>query len=48
MRKDWWKGVHGLMTVLRVLPEDLYERVMESNADIAPGEIFETVAKRKT
>jgi hypothetical protein len=48
MRKDWWKGVHGLMTVLRVLPEDLYGRVMENSAHIEPGEIFDAMARRKT
>lgn len=43
MRETWWKGVHGLMTVLRVLPEDLYERVMNSNEQIKPGEIFDAI-----
>jgi len=47
MRKDWWKGVHGLMTVLRVLPEDLYDRVMNSSGQIADGEIFDAIVKGK-
>lgn len=46
MRKDWWKGVHGLMTVLRVLPEDLYERVMSSNEPMQSGEVFDTIVRR--
>ncbi|MCY4612889.1 MAG: copper oxidase [Nitrospira sp.] len=46
MRVGWAKGVKGLMTVLRVLPEDLYNRVMLSNEDIKPGEIFEALIKR--
>jgi FtsP/CotA-like multicopper oxidase with cupredoxin domain len=47
MRKDWWKGVHGLMTVLRVLPEDLYERVMNSDEPIEPGAIFDAIVSGK-
>jgi FtsP/CotA-like multicopper oxidase with cupredoxin domain len=45
MRKGWTSGVHGLMTVLRVLPDELYDKVMNSNAEIAPGEIFDAVAQ---
>ncbi|QBQ55160.1 multicopper oxidase domain-containing protein [Nitrosococcus wardiae] len=47
MRKQWHEGVKGLMTVLRVLPEDLYDRVMHSEEAIQPGEIFEAIARRK-
>ncbi len=45
MRAGWDMGVKGLMTVLRVLPEELYNRVMLSDEDIRPGEIFEAIAK---
>lgn len=45
MRKGWQTGVHGLMTVLRVLPDDLYERVMNSNQHVAPGEIFDAIVQ---
>ncbi len=45
MRAGWFKGVKGLMTVLRVLPEDLYNRVMLSDEDIQPGEIFDAIVK---
>lgn len=48
MRKDWWKGVHGLMTVLRVLPDDLYDKVMNSQQQLLPGEIFDAVVQRYT
>ncbi len=45
MRKSWASGVHGLMTVLRVLPEDLYELVMKSNEYVAPGAVFDAIVK---
>lgn len=45
MRKHWSSGVKGLMTVLRVLPDDLYDRVMNSNEHIAPGEIFDAIVQ---
>ncbi|MGE0827313.1 MAG: copper oxidase [Candidatus Binatia bacterium] len=47
MRHNWHEGPKGLMTVLRVLPEDLYERVMHGTAEIPPGEIFEEIVKRQ-
>lgn len=28
MRSNWYEGVEGLMTVIRVLPSDLYDKVM--------------------
>jgi FtsP/CotA-like multicopper oxidase with cupredoxin domain len=37
MRRDWYTGVEGLMTVVRVLPPDLYERVMSGEGDVEPG-----------
>lgn len=43
MRHNWHMAVKGLMTVMRVLPEDLYARVMESDEPIRPGEIFEVI-----
>ena len=43
MRKAWHSGVHGLMTVLRVLPPDLYDLVMTSDQEVKPGEVFERV-----
>ncbi len=37
MRKNWFEGVEGLMTVVRVLPPDLYEKVMSGKGDIPDG-----------
>ena len=37
MRENWHTGVKGLMTVVRVLPDDLYHRVMETNEDVPWG-----------
>ncbi len=47
MRKDWWKGVHGLMTVLRVLPEELYDLVMNSNRQVSDNEVFDAIVGGK-
>ncbi|SFQ14588.1 Multicopper oxidase [Nitrosomonas cryotolerans] len=47
MRKEWHMGVKGLMTVLRVLPDELFHRVMHSDENIVPGEIFEAIVKGK-
>ena len=47
MRADWHKAVKGLMSVVRVLPEDLYARVMERDDVIRPGEIFEAITEGK-
>ena len=46
MRRNWSMGVEGLMTVLRVLPESLYNRVMSSE-HINPGEIFDAIVHGK-
>lgn len=37
MRKDWYKGVEGLMTVVRVLPPDLYKKVVSGKGEVPPG-----------
>jgi hypothetical protein len=37
MRRNWFTGVEALMTVLRVLPPDLYDQVMSGKGEIAPG-----------
>lgn len=36
----------GLMTAMRVLPEDLYHKVMETDEKIEKGAIFEEIVKR--
>lgn len=46
MRADWPMAVGGLMTVLRVLPPDLYHRVMETDEQIPRGAIFEEIVRR--
>src|SRR5262249_7718050 len=38
MRPGWYNGVHGLHTVVRVLPPDLYERVITGKGEVKPGE----------
>lgn len=45
MRQGWSMGVQGLMTVLRVLPEPYYSKVMHSDEHIEPGSIFDAIAK---
>ncbi len=37
MRADWYMGVHGLFTVVRVLPPELYDQVVSGKGDIPPG-----------
>lgn len=46
MRATWPMSVKGLMTTLRVLPEDLYDRVMKSNQSIPKESIFEEIVNR--
>jgi manganese oxidase len=47
MRHNWHIGSKGLMTIVRVLPEDLYDRVMNSDEPIEPGAIFNEIARRR-
>jgi manganese oxidase len=37
MRPMWPMGVMGLMTVVRVLPPDLYDKVVSGTGEVAPG-----------
>src|SRR5262249_44828094 len=37
MRRGWFAGVEALMTVLRVLPPDLYDKVVSGKGDVPPG-----------
>ena len=46
MRQGWPMAVMGLMTVVRVLPDDLYDRVMLSDEPIPPGAVFEEIVRR--
>ena len=46
MRTDVAMSMAGLMTSMRVLPEDLYHRVMETDENIPKGAIFEEIVRR--
>jgi len=37
MRRNWPMGVQAMMTVIRVLPDELYEHVTSGKGEIAPG-----------
>ena len=37
MRADWYRDVAGLMTVVRILPADLYDKVVSGEGDVEPG-----------
>jgi hypothetical protein len=37
MRPHWPMGVMGLMTVVRVLPPDLYDKVISGKGEVSPG-----------
>ena len=47
MRQNWHKGLKGLMTAVRVLPEDLYDLVMHSDEPVEPGYVFHEIARRR-
>jgi hypothetical protein len=37
MRRIWFHGIEALHTVVRVLPPDLYDKVVAGKEDIPPG-----------
>jgi FtsP/CotA-like multicopper oxidase with cupredoxin domain len=37
MRRGWFAGVEALHTVVRVLPPDLYDKVVSGKGEVAPG-----------
>jgi FtsP/CotA-like multicopper oxidase with cupredoxin domain len=37
MRRNWFHGIEALHTIVRVLPPDLYDKVVSSKGDIEPG-----------
>ncbi|MHB8863468.1 MAG: multicopper oxidase domain-containing protein [Pirellulaceae bacterium] len=47
MRHNWHMGVKGLMTIVRVLPDDLYDLVMNSDQPVQPGEVFDELKRRR-
>ncbi|MAT14384.1 MAG: copper oxidase [Planctomyces sp.] len=46
MRATWPMAVHGLMTVMRVLPDDLYQQVMHSDQPMEKGAVFAEIVNR--
>ncbi|MEQ9379294.1 MAG: copper oxidase [Pirellulales bacterium] len=46
MRATTAMSMMGLMTAMRVLPDDLYHRVMETDEEIPKGEIFDEIVRR--
>lgn len=46
MRATYTQSMMGLMTAVRVLPDDLYNRVMESDEQIPKGDIFAEIVQR--
>lgn len=46
MRAQVMMAMMGLMTAVRVLPEDLYHRVMETHEDVPKDAIFEEIVNR--
>jgi FtsP/CotA-like multicopper oxidase with cupredoxin domain len=37
MRRNWFAGVEALHTIVRVLPPDLYDKVVSGEGEVAPG-----------
>jgi manganese oxidase len=37
MRPHWFMGVHGLFTIVRVLPAELYDKVVTGKGEVKPG-----------
>ncbi|KAA0131571.1 copper oxidase [Gimesia chilikensis] len=46
MRANAMMSMAGLMTSVRVLPDDLYQRVMETDEKVPKGSIFKEIVKR--
>src|SRR5437016_13022879 len=37
MRRNWFHGIEALHTIVRVLPPDLYDKVVSGKGDVPPG-----------
>ena len=46
MRANYPMSVKGLMTVMRVLPDDLYDLVMNDDRPIEKGSVFAEIVRR--
>jgi hypothetical protein len=38
MRRNWPMGTQAMMTTLRVLPDELYDKVISGRGQVAPGD----------
>src|SRR5438552_12276910 len=38
MRRPWFTGVEALHTIVRVLPPELYDKVVSGRGEVKPGE----------
>lgn len=47
LRQGWMMAMMGMMTVIRVLPPDLYDRIQAGDSSIKPGEIYQEVIRRR-
>ena len=46
MRGGWPMAIMGLMLAVRVLPDDLYNLVMETDEPVKPGSVFAEIVRR--
>jgi FtsP/CotA-like multicopper oxidase with cupredoxin domain len=37
MRRNWYEGVEALHTIVRVLPSDLYDKIVSGKGEVPPG-----------
>jgi hypothetical protein len=37
MRRNWFHGIEALHTVVRVLPAELYDKVVSGKGEVPPG-----------
>ena len=37
MRRNWFEGVEALHTIVRVLPTELYNKVVSGKGEVEPG-----------
>ncbi len=47
MRWNWHHAVRGMFTIVRILPDDLYQLAINSDAPVKPGEIFDEMVRRR-
>jgi hypothetical protein len=37
MRRNWYMGIEALHTIVRVLPPELYDKVVSGKGEVPPG-----------